>query len=231
MMERKRTLKNIRLAGIILFVVLSIIFGVHLISGFLKVLPYSYSPITNQESKYLNLFNDSTKNELAFKHAFGSKDDTLVVYEYKDLYRLTIWKLERYNNVVLSNISLDKNQEIKKIENEQYNEMLIGGEPPLNFMVQSVPNNSDFIKIKLSNESELKEMLESSSYRNYYMRVTEIGLCYDKNAKECNLIYSFGDACNVDLMFYRKKEKFFIILLNPLNNNSIEDNLLIKMLE
>lgn len=182
-MKRTKILKTVRLSGIILFIVLALIFGINLVSGFLKVLPYSYSPITNQENQYLSLFNDSTKRELIFKHAFGSKDDTLYVYNYKDSYRVTIWNLKRYEGVKLSNISLDRNQIIKKIENEQYNEMFIGGEPHLNLMVQSIPNNSDFLNIKLSDDSELKGMFESSVYRSYNLKVNKIGLSSGANKR------------------------------------------------
>lgn len=48
--------------------------------------------------------------------------------------------------------------------------------------------------------------------------------------KECNHIYSFNDICDVSLVFYKKGEKFFVLLINPLKNDYLEDNLLLKML-
>ncbi len=188
-----------------------------------KLAPYEYRPAVGYDNRYSWIFKDSVASELKKKYSISNKNDAIYIYEYKRKYSFFIWELSECRNVNIEDIKINSNYSFAKLS------------PPVTFFSYNDPNIdvefktkhslSTLIGINLESGCEVFKDLNFQKFRYVHGRFTKFG--FSNELGEVQFILTYRDfPVSSDIIFYKARNSFFIIVIRALGEKKIDENTL-----
>jgi len=186
---------------------------------FSRTSPCFQDPLLDSGDRCMHLFQDSIKTKIECFRSFGNNTGAECAYKYAEKYRFMVWELGDFTNVGLKQIFIFKQKVIDQINKTANSEFEIGGNPEFlyrDIICYSMAKELDV----LINEGNLTIDKQSDTCLIASGALNEIAFA-DQN-KDVQILMKFKvfPAYSI-LVFLKKNNKFFIIMINSFENKAI----------
>jgi len=186
----------------------------------IKTSPCDYKPLLDDGIRCQHLFTIEAQKQLKCFHSFGNANGAFCGYSLQNKYRFIIWELGEFSSVKTKSIHFHNYSTIKEIDCSPYRSFEIGGNPAC--------KNVDIICFTIEKElnilaggtGELKVDTITNNYLISSGQLSDLAFVNGRNEPQINISYEVVPAYSV-LVFLKKNNTFFIILINSFENKDV----------
>ena len=166
-------------------------------------------------SRYLWLFNDSSKSKIDHYYYSGEnrKSDTYYTYIYDESYYISIWEFKDLSEADLKNIFIKQNvilDDIKFFSAERFNRG-VDNLPTITLKLGF--KFRDFkMDVNLDDESKIYKKIDTNNYKGFFGKINKMSF-NDSKGKPLILFEYYGYKPTLFIM-YKAKQSFFVILVD-----------------
>ena len=211
------TLRKSIYAGILAVILYSI--G-QLVYGLMRTSPCDLKPTYDSGYRCAHLFQDSVKQDMNCFYSFGNENGAIYAYNFQDKFRYVVWELGEFRNVNLKKVDFSKSKSLGELKANPLVHFELGGGPSISVKDIICYSTSEELNLFSGNGGNLNIDTISSDYLIASGELNEIAIANNKN--ENQIIISFETYPTFSsLVFLKKNQTFFIILVNSLENRTI----------
>lgn len=186
----------------------------------IRTSPCDYHPLNDSGKRCLNLFQDSVKKDLVCFHSFGNKNGADCAYKYLDKYRYMVWELGEFKNVDLKKIHISKSKSIGEIDAVTLRGFEIGESPVLSIKDIVCFSVGEEINLIIGDGGNIKTDTISDKCYIASGELNDMSITNHKGEKQFLLNFElFPTFCS--LVFLKKNNTFYMIMLNSFENKTI----------
>jgi hypothetical protein len=208
------TLRKSILAGILAIILYSI--G-QVIYGLIRTSPCNLEPVFDSGSRCAHLFQDSVKQDLNCFYSFGNNNVAIYAYNFQDKFRYVVWELGDFRNVDLRKVNFNKSNSLEEIKSIPFAHFELGGGPSIKVKDIICYSMREELNLFVGNGGNLSIDTIGNHYIIASGELNEISIANYKN--ENQILISFETFPTFSsLIFLKKNQTFFIILINSFEN-------------
>jgi hypothetical protein len=193
----------------------------------MKFLPCFYEPIVGHDTRYNYLFNEEYIINLNKYYSFGINSDAVYAYkDKKDGYRIIVNDISAFQQVELNEITLSGNCNLDDIEFYPGDKGEFEDNPKLIIESNICHDESNILIIKVSNSSEMRKVSEGKDYISFCGGITSVGIANEKGEYQFTFRYDEFKPISSYLIFIKKRERFFMIIVNSSKNEILDDKVM-----
>jgi hypothetical protein len=218
-----KKIKIIALSGIIAIVITAVCYTIYNLS---RIIPCEYKPFFGFEDRYHFLFQDTIIKNLKKIHSCkNNNDEAIYAYKYKNEYRFFIWEFKDCNFIDINKIKYHKNIDVKKEHFVSASGTTLGKNPEFQEYNRSCYSIKSKIDVCFDSGCQFLNEIDSANYRCFYGNFNKLGVVDDRG--EYQILFSYDDgkySYPAEIIFYREKSSFFILIINAINNAELSEN-------
>lgn len=187
--------------------------------NFIRISSSIYKPLLDSGNRCRHLFQDSINSKLYCFHSFGNHNGAECAYK-SDKYRFLVWELAEFKNIELKKLTIIKKESLDQLNsNPAIGEYEIGPNPDL--LIRDIVRFSmhDELNI-LTTGSELTSKKRTDNCFIASGSPNEIAFANDKKEVQIFVQSEVLPTYSI-LVFIKKNDTFFIIMINSFENKSI----------
>jgi len=209
-------------AGI--FTILLILAG-RIVFQYITTIPCQYAPYFGSDNRYHWLFQDSIVKDLDKFYSVGNVNEAIYAYNYKKDFRIIIWELPESNLVDLKNIKYNWDINIERVIISPQATGSIENDPEITIESKLCPSfYNGIIGFNLGQGSKIFRELMHNEYASFYGQFDKVGIVDENNDYQIVFTYSKIIAMPAELIFYKGRNSFFIIIINAIEKGQIDEN-------
>jgi len=167
-----------------------------------------------------HLFQDSIRPKLHSFHSFGNANGAICGYTLQDKYRFMIWESGKFSNVGTKSIYFHNFSTIKEIDCSPIRNFEIGGNPEFKYADIMCFTAEKELNILAGGSGELIVDTITDNYLISSGQLSDLEVLNGWNEPQMHITYNVIPAYSV-LVFVKKRETFFIILINSFENKNV----------
>ncbi len=209
-------------AGI--FAIVLILVG-RIVFQYIATIPCQYTPYYGSDNRYHWLFQDSIVKDVDKFYSVGNENEAIYAYNYKKDFRIIIWELPENNLIDLKNIKYNWDLNIERVIISPEATGSIENDPEITIESRLCPSfYNGIIGFNLGHGSKVYRELRHNQYKSYYGKFDKVGIVDANNDYQILLTYSNITTIPAELIFYKGRNSFFVIIINAIENGQIDEN-------
>jgi hypothetical protein len=209
------TLRKSIYAGIIAIILYSI--G-QVIYGLIRTSPCNLEFVFDSGSRCAHLFQDSVKQDMTCFYSLGNDNVAIYAYNFQDKFRYVVWELGDFRNVDLKKVNFNKSNSLEEIKSNPIANFELGGGPSIIVKDIICYSMGEELNLFAGNGGNLSIDTISNEYIIASGELNEIAFANYKNENQILISFEIFPTFS-SLIFLKKNQTFFIILVNSFKNN------------
>jgi hypothetical protein len=185
---------------------------------------YRFRFLKSKPTFYDHLLNSKAKSKITYFDVVGNSYDTLIFLNFNNDYALTIWKLNRFQNLIIDSIGISTNS-LSSHFNYNFTSQQWGN---FEYLFYTKPKNIDKYTMLITKHSEIYEIKRSHDFIYLFLKTNGLGLGDLENKYDFS-IENINEKKDIEIILLnRNSDLYLLTLTSDLNLSSMDILDLIK---